>query len=107
MTLRAAANEKTAVSQVNNGAIPNLTNDVITGGVKERFYYSFCPHEAFRFVALDTFDLNAICGDGPDGVDLASCSIGARVLSEKNTNENKSDFAGMDGLERRFAGACP
>lgn len=95
---RAAANQKTAVSQADNGA----PNGVITGA-KERFYYSFCPHESFRFVALDTFDLNAICGDGPEGVvDLASCSTGVRLLSEKNTNEDKSDFAGMDGLERRL-----
>lgn len=92
---------------MDNGTPSTSTNDVTDAvtGAKECFYYSFCPHEAFRLVALDTFDLNAIRGDEPEGegidVDLASCSTGVRMLSEKNANEDKSNCAGMDGLERR------
>lgn len=109
----------------------SLTNAAVGGeqaGAKERgaeeedcFYYSFCPDDSHRFVALDCYDVNAIRQEpGPDeekaeaeeedGEGEANDARGGDtgeegmdVLSKHNPNRDKNNARGMEGLSKRYA----
>lgn len=66
---------------------------------EERFYFSFCPDSTYRFIALDTYDVNSI-RDSEAGKTEGSEST-AEFLSERNPNADKNDSTGMDGLGQR------
>eukprot|EP00903_Cladosiphon_okamuranus_P014139 g13140.t1 len=85
---------------------------------EECFYYSFCPDETHRFIALDSYDVNAILQEpGPGEVKAQAVDEeggrangdtgdagdgGMEVLSKHNPNRNKNNAEGMDGLNKRF-----
>eukprot|EP00752_Nemacystus_decipiens_P005814 g5259.t1 len=86
---------------------------------EERFYYSFCPDDSHRFIALDSYDVNAIREEpGPgelraergekeeeaeDGATGKDGGVrGTEVLSRHNPNRDKNNAKGMDGLNKRF-----
>lgn len=61
-------------------------------------YYSFSPHQNWRFVIIDTFDVS-IMGTSPGS---ALRHLAEQTLHGRNGNENKNDPTGLDGLEARF-----
>ncbi|CAM9362523.1 unnamed protein product, partial [Hapterophycus canaliculatus] len=76
---------------------------------EECFYYSFCPDDSYRFIALDSFDLNAIRQEpGLDGSvaqeepELLTKQEGMELLAKHNPNRDKNDEEGMEGLQKRF-----
>lgn len=84
------------------------------GEEEECFYYSFCPVDSYRFIALDSYDVNAIRKEPrPDDEDAegngqneaaagdGEADEGRRVLSKHNPNRNKNDGSGMEGLTKR------
>lgn len=84
------------------------------GEEAECFYYSFCPVDSYRFIALDSYDVHAIreepCPDEEDaegsGKNEAAAGDGGgdegmRVLSKHNPNRNKNDGGGLEGLTKR------
>lgn len=89
-----------------------------TTEAEECFYYSFCPSDSHRFIALDSYDLHAIreeLGPGEKGEDgegdgkkndngdiLDRRQVGMEVLSKHNPNKDKNDASGMDGLTKRY-----
>lgn len=99
-----------------------VVDDGLAGEPKEAleecFYYSFCPDDSHRFIALDTYDVNAIREEpGPDELTAddraeeeeeesatsgATGEEGMEVLSKHNPNRNKNDAQGMDGLNKRY-----
>lgn len=94
---------------------------------EECFYYSFCPDDSHRFIALDSYDVNAIREElGPgelraekDGEEQEEGGAatgefgdgrgpgGMEVLSRHNPNRNKNDAEGMDGLDKRYGSTSP
>lgn len=61
-------------------------------------YYSFSPHPDWKFIIIDTFDVSVV-GSTPGTALRAEAE---RTLSERNSNENKNDPTGQDGLDARF-----
>ncbi|CAN0325583.1 unnamed protein product [Ectocarpus sp. 12 AP-2014] len=85
------------------------------GEEEECFYYSFSPVDSYRFIALDSYDVNAIREEPRPDEEDAECSgkdeaaagdgrgdEGMRVLSKHNPNTNKNDGGGLEGLTKRF-----
>lgn len=86
------------------GSRRNIPDRTGRNGGKEKkeeyFYFSFCPDSTYRFIALDTHDVNAIRDDGETGQSEESEST-AEFLLEQNPNADKNDSTGMDGLRQR------
>ncbi|XP_077980367.1 uncharacterized protein LOC144435644 [Glandiceps talaboti] len=61
-------------------------------------YYDFSPHEGFRFVVLDNYDI-AMLGyeEGSSIYEQAKA-----ILEKKNRNKDKNSPQGLQGLDRRF-----
>lgn len=94
------------------------------GQYAECFYYSFCPDDSHRFIALDSYDVNAIqdqaggaggggeagedgdqggagAGAGSGGSAAEGGRGGTEVLNEHNPNADKNNSEGMEGLDKR------
>ena len=56
-----------------------------------KYYFSFCPHPKFKFVALDSYDIS-ICGREEDDLE---CEEAKKILSVKNTNKNWNSPFGL------------
>lgn len=101
---------------------PATGEDNAADEATECFYYSFCPDDSHRFIALDSYDVHAIReelgpgekedaegqeeGDGEkkdNGDGLGARKAGMEVLSKHNPNRDKNDESGMDGLTQRYS----
>lgn len=95
--------------------------DSVAPETEERFYYSFCPDPAWRFIALDTYDVNAIRDEVPrprrhdeeasaseewDQTDKQRVPKASEMLEGLNPNSDKNDHSGMQGLSKR-SGCIP
>lgn len=89
----------------------------------ECFYYSFCPDDSHRLIALDSYDVHAIreeLGPGEEKGDaegqeegggnkndngdrMGARKAGMQVLSKHNPNKDMNDASGMDGLNQRYS----
>lgn len=80
---------------------------------RPRYYYSFCPCSAYRFIALDTYDVNAIrerpaepeaegsSGGDDGGVRDPVFRSAMMMLEKRNPNAEKNNSSQMEGLDQR------
>ena len=80
---------------------PGLEKSSSVGwGVKAPAYFSFIPHEQWRVVALDAYDVSTLAPTSQDPEEAF------RLLADKNPNDVRQtdvDFtAGLSGVEKRW-----